>query len=34
MLAHTRAEELSAGARTVRLVDCYLDRVAGLLPAP
>ena len=34
MLAHTRAEESSARARTTALVDAYLERVAGLLPAP
>jgi hypothetical protein len=30
MLAHTRAEEQAAVARTTALVDAFLDRVAKL----
>ena len=33
LLAHTRAEEPAARARTAALVDAYLERVAGLLPS-
>jgi GMP synthase-like glutamine amidotransferase len=34
MLAHTRAEESAARARTAMLVDTYLERVAKVLPRP
>lgn len=32
LLAHTRAEEPAANARTVELVDSFLERIAGLSP--
>ena len=32
LLAHTRAEESAARARTARLVDAYLERIAKLFP--